>query len=53
MVDSQHSVDVFEVYILAAASNFYKPTYTSKLFSFVCCSNIVSSYFLRGFRQAI
>ena len=36
MLDLQHSVDVFENYILVAVKNLYALTYTSKLFLFVC-----------------
>ena len=34
MVDLQHSVVVFEVYILVGVRTFYALTYTSKPFSF-------------------
>ena len=37
MLDLQHSVDVFEVYILVAVWNVYALTFTSKLFLFICC----------------
>ena len=36
MLDLQHSVDIFEDYILVAVKTFYALTYTSKLLFFVC-----------------
>ena len=37
MLNLQHSVNVFEVYILLTVRNFEAVSYTSALFSFVCC----------------
>ena len=40
MQDFKHLVEVFEAYILSSASDIYKPTYASNLFSFVVVSPI-------------
>ena len=40
MLDFKHLVEVFEAYILSSASDIYKPTYASNLFSFVVVSPI-------------
>ena len=52
MLDLEHSVDVFKVYILVAERNLYKLSYTSKLFSFVRCSHFLH-LFLYVFQQTV